>query len=74
MAARSLCLLAFLCIVAAGGGYLVSAGAMPWPVPLVGAVLAIVVAGVALSRRRRAPTEARINDDTEPAGVEPPPG
>lgn len=74
MASRSACLVALLCIVAAGGGYLAAAGAMPWPVPLVTAAVVLVAAGVGLSRQRRGRPASRINDDTEPAGAKPPPG
>lgn len=71
--AISLVLLAF--VLAAGSGYLVSAGTMPWPIPVTAVALALLVLGIATVRSRRRPADrAPLLNDTEPAGVEPPPG
>lgn len=73
MFSRILGLVLLVCMLGAGGGYLVQAGAMPWPVPVVGVALALLVAGLALARRRRpAPGRSDLLDDTEPAFVKPP--
>lgn len=65
-------LVLLVAIVAAGAGYLITAGAMPWPVPIAATAVVLTLAGLARSRRRRRPPRSTLLDDTEPAFVKPP--
>ena len=72
MFSRSLGLVLLVCLLGAGSGYLVTAGAMPWPVPVLLVALTLLLAGVTLARRRRRTARSALLEDTEPAFVKPP--
>lgn len=73
MLSRSLCVASLVLILAAGAGYLVAAGTLPWPAVFLILALALVLFGVAMCRNRPRP-RVPLQDDTEPAGFKPPPG